>query len=225
MDTSLEYHKFPEDYISLTQPIEYIDYIEKHMTKMDCYQDENNKIVFSLNKENDNQNSIQPECKTKKRKPKKQTKRLVSEVDKENIIIHPVNIANINRMVLRENSNIGNIVSIKPGTSNNLKSFKQTQIEYDDELNMIDLTQNEDESDDKENNLNLTRSGKEGNYNLNEFALELTNGLFNKDELKTCKFLLPSHNRKNLKRKPFDADSVEILKSSLICFFLFKTIK
>ena len=185
---------------------------------MDCHQDENNQIVFSLNQENDNQNSIQPECKTKKRKPKKQTKRLLSDVDKENIIIHPVNIANINRMVLRENSNIGNIVSIKPGTSNNLKSFKQTRNEYDDELNTIDLTRNED---DKENNLNLTRTGKEGNYNLNEFALELTNGLFNKDELKTCKFLLPSDNRKNLKRKPFDVDSVEILKSSLICLLFY----
>ena len=217
MDTSLEYHKLSDDYINLAQPIEYIDYIQKHMTKMDCHHDDNNQVVFNLNKEN--KNSIQPECKTKKRKSKKQTKRLISDVDKENIIIHPINIANINRMVLRDNSNIGNIVSIKPGTSNNLKSLKQTQIEYDDELNTIDLTCNEDELDDNKNNLNLTRTGKEGNYDLNEFALELTNGLFNKDELKTCKFLLPSDNRKNLKRKPFDADSVEILKSNLINLF------
>ena len=70
MDTSLEYHKLSDDYINLAQPIEYIDYIQKHMTKMDCHHDDNNQVVFNLNKEN--KNSIQPECKTKKRKSKKQ---------------------------------------------------------------------------------------------------------------------------------------------------------
>jgi len=218
-DTSINNHNFtfePEDLIDFIEAKKYIEYLEQNMNRMECYQDENNQTVFNLKQENEDINENPAQSHLKMRKTKKHIKRLITEVNKENIILHPINIANINRMVLRDNRNI---LNIEPNSSMIQNSFKKNEIKHNDELDLVDLTQAEYEINEKEE-LNLTMTGKEPNFNLNEFGLELTKGLFDSEELKTCKFLAPTENRKNLKSKPFEADAVDILKSNLISCFL-----